>query len=863
MLSETIKQRIANRFAAPLPEFHKRRIVFWHDEDVEFADAINELELPGVNIIKLTGTNNFAVKKLLSFDDLTGDYLVYDPLSYEKDQHDDWLLDIKLYSEEFRADLVSLQMEELLVEPSSVMRKTMKLYAKFLDNKDRKAKLRRIGRTYQTPLQLHIDIMAVLCGLNGGSAQDVIIAVLTAGLEKENNDALINIEKFGNIDAFWQLVQKFTGYVYEEDCPLSDLAAHILITALSQTMPASVLRGLERFISEPCKAYCYQLVHEWQRGDESETLIEICRCVEHDLRLADRFDKIEINTLLKSDTFPAINESIIKRYLIEIGENVIKPDDIINAIENRRTAAWYSLTEDYLESLYYIAKMQEFYLEHIDGFHIVEPVKIWKLYTTDAYEMDSHYRHFHSHFGNTLKYPNTLLEDPLKKCSDVVEGLYREWFLKQLTLTWTKAIASDLDSLGYVSEINEQRRFYSRFVSPNVSKGNRVFVIISDALRYEVAAELAESLDHNTKGKATLESVQAIFPSITKFGMAALLPGKEVSANDKIDVFVDGKSTITTAQRGVILNEANPASVAVSFKELLQMKKQERRDLVAGKEIIYIYHNVIDATGDKAPTETKVFEACDTAIDELTAIVKIITGDLSGVNIFITADHGFLYTFKPLEESQKISRQTFDGEVYELGRRYALTATETTANYLLPVKTERTIGGTPMKGYAPQDTVRIKVQGGGENYVHGGISLQEMVVPVIIYKGMRAGYKKYVEVQNPGLSLISESRKVSNLMFSLDFLQKQPVGEKVQPCNYNLYFTNDEGVPVSDFQTIIADRTSNNASDRVFRVRFTLKQMQYNRNKIYRLVIANDTDAPEEVEFRIDIAFADDFGFDL
>lgn len=168
-----------------------------------------------------------------------------------------------------------------------------------------------------------------------------------------------------------------------------------------------------------------------------------------------------------------------------------------------------------------------------------------------------------------------------------------------------------------------------------------------------------------------------------------------------------------------------------------------------------------------------------------------------------------------------------------------------------------------MKGYAPQDTVRIKVQGGGENYVHGGISLQEMVVPVIVYKGMRAGYKKYVEVQNPGLSLISESRKVSNLMFSLDFLQKQPVGDKVQPCNYNLHFTNDEGVTVSDFQTVIADRTSNNASDRVFRVRFTLKQMQYNRNKIYRLVIANDTDAPEEIEFHIDIAFADDFGFDL
>ena len=863
MLSETIKLRLAERFAAPLPEFHKRRIVFWHDEDGEFTDAIDELDLPGVSIVKLTGKNNFAVKKLLAADDLTSDYLVYDPLAYEKDQKDDWLLDIKLYSEEFRADLVSIQMEELLVEPSSAMRKTMKLYAKFLDNKDRRAKLRRIGRSYQTPLQLHIDIMAVLCGLNGGSANDVIITVLSASLEKENNAPLANIEKFGNIEAFWQLVQKYTGYVNVDDRPLSDLAAHILITALSQTVPTSALRGLERFVTDSCKAYCYQLVHEWQRGNGSEDLIEICRHVERELRLADRFGRIEISILLRSDTFPAINESILKRFFAEIAERVIKVDSILEAVENRRTSGWYNLTVDYFESLYYIAKMQEFYLAHIDGFHLVEPAKIWKLYTTDAYQMDSHYRHFHFFFGNTLKAPNTLLDDGLKNCSDVFEGLYREWFLKELTLNWTNAIGGDLGSLGYVSEVNKQRDFYRRYVSPNVSKGNRVFVVISDALRYEVAAALSKTLSHTTKGKASLEAVQAVFPSITKFGMAALLPGKEVSANEEIDVFVDGNPTVTTPQRGKILNAANPNSVAVTYKELLQMKKQERRELVAGKEIIYIYHNTIDALGDKAATETKVFEACNDAIDELTAIVKIIVNDLSGVNIFITADHGFLYTYKPLEESQKISKQTFNGDILELGRRYALVSTETTADYLLPVKTERTIGGEPMKGYAPQDTVRIKVQGGGENYVHGGISLQEMVVPVIVYKGMRSGYKRYVEVQNPGLSLISESRKVSNLIFSLDFLQKQPVGEKVQANSYTLHFTDDVGVPVSETQTVIADRTSSNASERVFRVRFTLKQMQFTRNKTYRLVITNDTDVPEEVEFRIDIAFADDFGFDL
>ena len=863
MLSETTKLRLTERFAPPIQEFHRCRIIFWPDEDREFANSIDELNLPDVNIVKLTGTNNFAVKKLLSSDDLTGNYLIYDPLSYEKDHNDDWLLDIKLYSEEFRADLVSSQMEELLIEPTSAMRKTVKLYSKFLDNKERKLKLRRIGRTYQTPLQLHIDVMAVLCGLNGGSAQDIIISVLSAGLERESNDALININKFGNIDAFWQLVQKYTGYIYAEECPLSDFAAHVLISALSQTMPSSSLRGIERFISETCKAYCYQLVHEWQRSDCSNDLIEICNHVERELRLFERFDKTEISILLKSDTFPAINESILKRFFTEIGENVIKSESIINAVENRRTAAWYSLTSDYIESLYFIAKIQEFYLSHVGGFHIVEPLNVWNLYVKDAFEMDSHYRHFHFYFGKTLTSQNYLLDDPLKKSTIIVEGLYREWFLTQLTLSWTKAISEDLEALGYVSEIKEQREFYNRYVYPCVKKGNRVFVVVSDALRYEVAEELSESLGHNTKGNTSIEAVQALLPSITKFGMAALLPGKMVSVNDNFEVMIDGNVSKDTATRGSILNATNPNSLAVTYKKLLQMRKQDRRDLVAGKEIIYIYHNAIDTIGEKLAEEFKVFEACDKAIEELTAIVKIITNDLSGANIFITTDHGFLYTYKPLEESQKISRQTFSGDVYELGRRYALVSTNTSADLLLPVKTARTIGGAPMKGYVPQDIVRIKVQGGGENYVHGGISLQEMVVPVIVYKGMRSNYKKYEEVQNPGLSLISESRKLSNLMFSLDFLQKQAVGDKVQPCNYKLHFIDDEGLPTSDFQTVIADKQSSNASERVFRVRFTLKQNQYNRNKIYRLIISNDTEAPEEFEFRIDIAFADDFGFDL
>ena len=862
MSTESIQFNLKERFAAPLPEFYQRRIIFWQDEDREFESTLDELELPGVNIVKLTGTNNFAVKKLLLHDDLTGNYLIYNPFSYAAPQ-DDWLRDIELYSEEFRADYYSILMSELNINASPVMRRTVKLYSTFFDNKDRVARLRKIGREYQTPLQLHIDIMAVLAGLSGGSAQDVFIAVLSAGLDEENNAVLNNIKKFGNIEAFWQLVRKYTGFIHEDDKPLGFFASHVLLTALAQTMNPSVLKGLERFISESNRAYCYSIVHEWRNREDNTALWDLCRTIEQELQLPSRFDKQEIETLLTGDIFPSIHEVILKRFFSDVAEQVVKPDLILKTVENRRTSGWIEHFSDYYDCLYFIAKMQEFYQNNAAGFHIVEPRAVWKLYTENAYEMDSFYRHFHYAFGCTLKDSNPLLEDKLKQAAEYVEGLYQNWYLKELTGCWTNAISDNLASLGYVSEIGKQRDFYSRYIRPLVGKNTRAFVIISDALRYEVAAELCDTLIRTTKGTAKLEAMQAIFPSITKFGMAALLPGRKISVDEDMGVYVEDMSTNSTQDREKVLCAGNPNSVAIQYNDVLSMKRPERRELVSGIEVVYIYHNTIDAIGDKAPTENKVFAACEDTIQEISNILRIIVNDMQGTDIFITSDHGFLYTYRPLTEGDKISKNTFTGKVYEVGRRYALTEPSATGEYLLPVQLDGEISGIPVKGYTPQDSTRIKISGGGENYVHGGVSLQELCVPVVVFKNLRTSSKKYVEVSNAELKLLSESRKVSNLLFSLDFFQRQPVGDKVQPCAYTIYMTDDEGVPVSDRQTVIADRTSLNASERVFRVRFSLKAGAYDSKKIYRLVIANDTDVPEEVEFHIDIAFADDFGFDL
>ena len=76
MDTDKVIQELNRLFAAPLPEFYQRRIIFWHDEDKEFEDRLGEVVLENAKVITLTGSNTFSVKKLLSVDDLSTNYLV-------------------------------------------------------------------------------------------------------------------------------------------------------------------------------------------------------------------------------------------------------------------------------------------------------------------------------------------------------------------------------------------------------------------------------------------------------------------------------------------------------------------------------------------------------------------------------------------------------------------------------------------------------------------------------------------------------------------------------------------------------------------------------------------------------------------
>lgn len=324
-MSMNIEKTLQERFSAPLQEIYKRRIIFWHDPEGEFSSQVDELCLENVKILKLTGTNNFAAKLLLSHTDTESNYLVYNPVSYS-DIRDNWLLDIELYSEEFRADLLSIRMQELGMPATPQLRKAMKSYSKFFENKERVAKLKALGGDYTTPGQLHMDILRVLTGADASTSQCIIRALLMNGIDAENNSALINVQKFGIESVLWELINRYTGYVHTEETSLINLASHVLLTALSVTMQSSHLKGLENYISEGHQQLCYSLVNEWAHSEYDDELYELARVVEEQRQLEKHFDSLDVKDLLNSEYFPCINECILRRYMSEISDNIIKAE---------------------------------------------------------------------------------------------------------------------------------------------------------------------------------------------------------------------------------------------------------------------------------------------------------------------------------------------------------------------------------------------------------------------------------------------------------------------------------------------------------------------------------------------------------
>lgn len=880
MDAEKVLQALKRRFVEPVSEFYQRRIIFWHDEEREFIDKIDAFELDGVKVVKVEvnergeAANLFAVKKLLAMDDVESNYLVYCPVVLCDEEN--WLLNIELYSgDTFRADIYAIWMEEMGIGAQENLRSLIKKYRKFFKAKERRLSFAEVTGHAVQEKEIPLGIMASICGCGSLDPARIMRAVLMGGLDGAGNEIYKKFRMYELDELFWQTVGRCTGYMCEGEPSLSAFAAYLLLTASSRILPEACFDGLENDVSRPHAAFCYDIVFEWMTSGDLEKLKEISEYVEAEKGIYQRLmramdktlneDQHMMRRLMEASCFPCIHEALLVRLMTDISNDHIRPEMIKKIVEKRRTCVWYEPYACYYEALYQIAEMQGFYIEHSGGFHEASASKLWYQYTSDYYRMDTSYRLFQKAFMKSLKTTHAKFDDLMARVSECAEGLYSGWFLENLGESWQKASAGELAQNGRIENIPYQENFYNERVR---KAGTRVFVLISDAFRYEVAAELAEQLRMEMQGEVQLSSMEGIFPTITSYGMAALLPHRKLTAvekRNKLSVLADNMST-EAENRGDILRAANPSSIALRYCDIVRKKKSERSELVKGMDVVYIYHNRIDESSHAS--EHAVFSACDEAMEEIKNLLKIICSDFNGTRIFITADHGFLYTGHPLSEDSKVGRDGWNGFEIEYGRRYAIMRNGAVPEYLDPICF---LGGkTDYTAFAPRGNIRIKMNGSGLNYVHGGASLQEMVVPLIDFHYFRAGTKAYQKNRDKivtfpvKIGLLSTVRKIRNMNFSLDFYQKEKVGGNRVAAAYSLYFIDSSGKPVSDAKRFIADKTDEEPQKRVFRMNFHLKSMPFDHKAIYYLKIEDESgeQAPICEEFRIDVAFnGDEYDF--
>ena len=844
---QEIRNFLKELFSKPLGDGKKRHIVFWYDSNEDFIQDIDEFDIENVNVIKLTDKNAFWAKYHIEKEDTTSNILVYSNME-KPTPSEDWLYDIFCYSEEFSTDRATVIMRELKVMDAS-LKEEFKLYNTFFKNKERITTFNNFNIQDYTKEKVHIGVLAVLTKVKIMDIEEILKAILKEYLDA-NNKIYEDIKKFGDLDSLWNLIVKYYGYGFEEKS-LERFMAMLLVTNMNETIKFELPKQYETFISKKATNCIVFINHFMNNSKDGEYYDRMQELIADKLKIDTILEKNSSETFTNCDIFEAVDKIVLRRITSLLKDELEEYSKYLNLIDSRRTMHFYKKYQSEYKGVKWAINLLSKKKELDSTIKTESPYDMFKSYVKDYYYIDKAYRKFYYHYDKCIE------KDELNDIKERIENVYNNWYLQELSIKWFNSL--EKESSWRLEGLKWQDNFYREYIKYGKE---RVFVIISDALRYESAEELTTRLTNERKGTVELDCIQGVLPSYTKLGMAALLPNKSIDINDKYDVLINGISSTGTDNRNTILKMENPNSLAITYDKVLDMKDAEIRKAFTGLDVVYIYHNTIDARGDHASTEREVFAATELAFNEIITLVNKLVNRVSAASIVITADHGYLYKRNAMEQSDKISGVKLDDG--EDSRRFILTPNTNQVEGTVAFSMDYLLGeGSNKNVITPRGTSRFKVQGAGANYVHGGAMLQEVVVPVIKFKNDRSA-SSVNDIRKANISLTNVTKKITNIITYLEFFQEEKIQDKVIAQRIKCYFEDEDGNRISNENIIIGDSRSENPLERSYREKFVLKSMAYDKTKQYFLVMQDDEDSNgmyERIPYTIDIAIVDDFGF--
>lgn len=444
-------------------------------------------------------------------------------------------------------------------------------------------------------------------------------------------------------------------------------------------------------------------------------------------------------------------------------------------------------------------------LHGFPSFRFPSIVGYWEKYATELHEVDFHYRKafFELYEGGQYEI------DGLNQFCKLIDAKYQR-FLIDLNNGWLELLNQhDFKLRDHIT--GHQSNFFQQEVKTLEVKG---VVIISDAFRYEVGKEFETRLLTDARNEVSIKPMLASVPSITKLGMAQLLPHETIAVSlsgNTMGLSLDDGSAEGTESRRAILRRANERSDVITYAEMKDWDRDTGREYFKAHDLVYIYHDHIDAVSDMRKTEDKTFDAVDTAVEELEALVSKLTNSWNRRKVLITSDHGFLYNRKNIEEDMK-------EDIPEL-----TSAAVVSQRYILSEKGESAINGFrfPLANVAPLHTDltviiprsinRFKKKGAGKKFVHGGVSLQEIMVPMISVTRKREDKGEKV-----GVRLIPEKKIMTTAILKVKVLQEQKVDNRVRPREIVIGLYSDGGKQLCDEKFMLLESPSSLPRDRAF-----------------------------------------------
>lgn len=794
-----IGELLAERFTAT-PVLTWRDITGEHVNDLDvITDALSEHGLQ-LDVHRVSG-DELSVKHRLytTLDGKPADstrYLLY-RTGEPPEPRDDWLLDVEIGYGTFTADTTAILAHDLGLAGRGVD-DILASHASVFTSAKRTDVVR--DQLAAVPADLPADkladtlramMSASVLGLRGPVAHRLhrIFEVLLTGLVQDSSDGYDVLTRHDLTGFLWDGIDRIYGYTSAEPT-MASLAVWLFDQAWRSWPEATNAARIdfERLRSD--------------RGQQS-VFTKLAERAETDLNIAERLRQQgpPVAELAERDIFPVVDRAVLAELAAAAVHRTLPPERIAEIVRKRLTTTWFA---EYTHSYHAITAAADC-LGRIDTFSsaLTDPTEGVHRYATDFSAIDRAYRTFCRHLDSA----ETDLPDEL---SDRVEHRYVDDYQRPLAEAWQHQVDT-LESwrIPGVPPLNG-------FAAEDLPAKAKTLVIISDALRYEVGVELADRMNADDWFSAAIEPRLAPLPSFTQLGMACQLPHRRLELVDYETVLVDGRASAGLKNRSTLWATADAATL--NYNQATAMRSDELTTLWSQHSTLVVYHDAIDVTGDDAGNEHRTPQACAQALDEISRLIrKFGRGKIRASRILVTADHGFLFQASELQPSDYLSEAAHGEQILARKRRFVLgRGLRDDPAFTLWSAEQLGLDGD-VQVQIPRGLHRLRFQGAGVRYVHGGATLQEVVVPLVTLTQTRTKAVGKVDVD-----LNTSGPTVTSSTVLVLLTQREPVTGKRRGRTLRVGVYAGDGTQLSDTRTVSVDSQSDDVRDRHINVELVL-----------------------------------------